>query len=171
MPKLKPATIAAKIDALTVELRELQRQRQQLTDNASDSPLIGQYIATRQSGGTAFSGKCEKQAMHDYYALVDAAGGFIRYVSKQEVSAYRERIRLGKEVAKLNRAISCCAKRISQYQSKLPPAEETPSPAIATPTSPVPELPDNPVNEPEVSGQEKKAYTVESIRWVVSEAA
>ena len=77
MPKLKPATIAAKIDALTVELRELQRQRQQLTDNASDSPLIGQYIATRQSGGTAFSGKCEKQAMHDYYALVDAAGGFI----------------------------------------------------------------------------------------------
>ena len=168
MPKLKPATIAAKIDALTVELRGLQRQRQQLTDNASDSPLIGQYIATRQSGGTAFSGKCEKQAMHDYYALVDAAGGFI--VSKQEVSAYRERIRLGKEVAKLNRAISRCAKRISEYQSKLPLAEETPSPAIATPTSPVPELPDNPVNEPEVSGQEK-AYTVESIRWVVSEAA
>lgn len=170
MPKLKPATIAAKIDALTVELIELQRQRQQLTDNASDSPLIGQYIATRQSGGTAFSGKSEKQAMHDYYALVDAAGEFIRYVSKQEVSIYRERIRLGKKVAKLNRAISRCAKRISEYESKLPPVEAVTSPAITTPT-PLPGAQANPVDEHAGYGQENTPYTVESTRWIVSEAA
>ena len=168
MPKLKPATIRAKINALTAELSELQRQRQQLIDSAA--PLVGQYIATKKSGGTAFSGKSEKQAMHDYYALVDAAGGFIRYVSKQEVSTYRERIRVGKEVAKLNRAISQRAKRISEYESKLPPVEKTPTPAIASP-GPRPGSSDNSVNEGGESGQESDPYTVESKAWVVSEAA
>ena len=168
MPKLKPATIRAKINALTAELSELQRQRQQLIDSAA--PLVGQYIATKKSGGTAFSGKAENQAMHDYYALVDAAGEFIRYVSKQEVSTYRERIRVGKKVATLNRAISRCTKRISEYEGKLPPVEETVSSAIASP-DPQPGSPDNPVNEGRESGQENEPYAVESKAWVVSEAA
>ncbi len=164
MPKLKPATFHVKINALTAELRE----RQQLIDSAA--PLVGQYIATKKSGGMAFSGKSEKQAMHNYYALVDAAGEFIRYVNKQEVSTYRERIRVGKEVAKLNRAISHRAKWISEYESKLPPLEETPTPAIASPSS-RPGSPDNPVDEHEESGQENEPYTVKSKAWVVSEAA
>ncbi len=168
MPKLKPATLHTRINALTAELRELQRQRQQLIDSAA--PLVGQYIATKKSGGTAFSGKSEKQAMHDYYALVDAAGGFIRYVSKQEVSTYRERIRVGKEVAKLNRAISHRAKRIGEYERKLSPVEEVTSPEITSP-SPRPGSPDNPVGDYAGDGQENKPYTVESTRWVVSEAA
>ena len=168
MPKLKPATIRAKINALTAELSELQRQRQQLIDSAA--PLVGQYIATKKSGGTAFSGKSEKQAMHDYYALVDAAGGFIRYVSKQEVSTYRERIRVGKEVAKLNRAISQRAKRISEYEGKLPPAGETPASVIASPSL-RPGSPNNPVDEGGESGQGHEPYAVESKAWIVSEAA
>ncbi len=171
MPKLKPATLHAKISALDAELRELQYQRQQLIDNASASPLIGQYIATKQSGGTAFSGKSEKQAGHDYYALVDATGAFIRYVGKQEIAAYRDRIHLGKQVAKLHRAIARCEKQINQYKDKLPLAEPIKSATIAISHS---------LSEPQNhSSDENKAempnsglYTVESDEsWVVSEAA
>lgn len=171
MPKLKPATIHAKIDALDSELGELQRQRQQLIDNASNSPLIGQYIATKKSGGTAFSGKAEEQAVHDYYALVDAAGGFICYVSKREVSACRDRIRLGKKVAKLDRVIARCTKQIAEYKDKLPPAEQTKSSTAAAPSS-RPKPQDNRVKESGVGEQENKPYTtVESTSWIVSEAA
>ena len=171
MPKLKPATIHAKTDALDSELGELQRQRQQLIDSASSSPLIGQYIATKKSGGTAFSGKAGEQAVHDYYALVDAAGGFICYVSKREVSAYRDRIRLGKKVAKLDRAITRCTKRINEYKDKLLSDEQTESSTVAAPSS-QPKPQDNWVKESGVGEQEDKPYTtVESTSWVLSEAA
>lgn len=72
--------------------------------------------------------------MHDYHALVDIAGGFIRYVSKREVSTYRERIRLGKKVAKLNRSLALCVKRITECKAKLPPAEQTKPPTVAAPS-------------------------------------
>ena len=170
MPKLKPATIRAKITALDNELRELQCQRQQLIDSASDPPLIGQYIATKKSGGTAFSGKSERQAVQDYYALVDAAGSFIRYVGKQEVSAYRDRIHLGKKVAKLNRAIARCNKQIKEYKSKLPLAEKTKSPTVAISDSP-PASPDNPGDESETIVPNSNLYGVEPDTWIVSEAA
>ena len=170
MPKLKPATINAKIKALNAELSELQGQRQQLIDGASDSPLIGQYIATKKSGGTAFSGKSEKQAMHDYHALVNATGAFIRYVGKHEVAAYRDRIRLGKKVAKLNRAITRCTKRLNDYRSKLLLAEQTEAPVIATPAS-LPGSQEDVKDESEVGAPEGKFYTVKSAACIVSEAA
>ena len=171
MPKLKPATILAKIEALNVELDELQCQRQQLLDSASHSPLIGRYIATKTSGGTAFSGQSEKQAAHSYYALVDAAGTFIQYIAKQEVAEYRDRIQLGKKVSKLNRAISRCAKRIDEYQSKLSPAEQTGSSAVST--AGVQHKPKGRPGEDSVPDkQESKLYkTTESYSWTVSEAA
>ncbi|PZO10018.1 MAG: hypothetical protein DCF25_21005 [Leptolyngbya foveolarum] len=131
MPKLKPATLYAKISALDTELSELQCQRQQLIDSASAPPLIGQYIATKKSGGTAFSGNPETLAAHDYYALVDATGAFIRYVGKHKIVAYSDRIHLGKKVAKLNRAIARCEKQINQYKGKLPLAEPIQSSTVA----------------------------------------
>ena len=170
VPKLKPATIRAKIAALDNELSELHCQRQQLIDSASDSPLIGQYIATKKSGGTAFSGKSERQAVHNYYALVDAAGAFIRYVSKHEVSAYRDRIHLGKKVAKLNRAIARCNKKLNEYKSKLPIAKQIRSSTVAISDSP-PVSPDDLGDESEIGGQSSSLYTVESDSWIVSEAA
>jgi hypothetical protein len=171
VPKLKPATLHAKIEALDTELSELQCQRQQLIDSASDSPLIGQYIATKKSGGTAFSGKCEKQAAHDYCALVDATGTFIRYVSKQEVTAYRDRIQLGKQVAKLNRAIACCHKRLNEYKSKLLLAEQIQSSTVAL-SNLLPELQDNSSDESETGVTDSGSfYTVKSDSWMVSEAA
>ena len=170
MPKLKPATINAKIEALDTELSELQCQRQQLIDSASDPPLIGQYIATKKSGGTAFSRKSAKQAVHDYYALVDADGAFIRYVGKQEVAAYRDLIQLGKKVAKLNRAIARCTKRLNEYRSKLPLAEQTKA-STATTLSSHPESPEDLADEREGEVPEGKLYTVKSTVWIVSEAA
>ena len=170
MPKLKPATIRAKIAALDNELSGLQCQRQQLIDSASDLPLIGQYIAKKKSGGTAFSGKSERQAVHDYYALVDAAGAFIRYVGKHEVSAYRNRIHIGKQVAKLNRAIARCNKRLNEYKSKMPIAEQTKSTTVAISDSP-PTSPDNLGGKSEAGEQSSNLYTVESDTWIVSEAA
>ena len=171
MPRLKPETIKVKIEALNVELGELQHQRQQLVNSASDSPLIGQYIATKKSGGTAFSGKSEKQAANDYYALVDAAGAFICYVGKQEVTAYRKRIQLGKKVAKLNRVIARCNKRILEYQSKLPPAKHTQSSAVSTSSSPH-KLQDDLVEDSELCQRKSKPYAItESNSWIVSEAA
>ena len=170
MPKLKPATINAKIKALNTELSELQGQRQQLIDSASNSPLIGQYIATKKSGGTAFSGKSEKQAGHDYYALVNASGAFIRYVGKHEVAAYRDRIQLGKKVAKLNRAIARCTKRLNDYRSKLPLAGQTEALAVATPAS-LPDPQEDVKDESEVGAPEGKFYTVKSAACIVSEAA
>jgi hypothetical protein len=170
VPKLKPATLHAKIEALDTELSELQCQRQQLIDSASDSPLIGQYIATRKSGGTAFSGKGEKQAMHDYYALVDATGTFVHYVSKQEVVAYRDRIQLGKKVAKLNRAIALCHKRLNEYKSKLRLAEQFKSPTVAISTLLL-ESQDNLGDESGTGMTDSRLYTVESDSWIVSEAA
>jgi chorismate mutase len=168
VPKLKPATLHAKIAALDAELSELQSQRQQLIDGASDSPLIGQYIATKKSGGTAFSGKSEKQAMHDYYALVDATGAFIRYISKQEVTAYRNRIHLGKKVAKLNRAIARCDKRLNEYKSKLLLAEQIKSPTVAN-SNLLSEAQDN-LSDQSVTGS-VSLYVVESDAWIVSETA
>ena len=170
MPKLKPATLRAKIEALDAELSELQHQRQQLIDSASDPPLIGQYIATKQSGGTAFSGKAENQAAHNYYALVDAAGAFIRYVGKHEVAVYRDLIHLGKQVAKLNRAIACCNKKLNEYKSKLPLAEQTKSSTVTISDS-LPASPDNLGDESETGVQSSSLYTVESDSWIVSEAA
>jgi hypothetical protein len=167
VPKLKPATLHAKIAALDTELSELQCQCQQLIDSASNSPLTGQYIATRKSGGTAFSGKCEKQAVHDYYALVDATGTFIRYISKQEVATYRDRIHLGKKVAKLNRAIARCQKRLNEYKSKLPLAEPIQYPTVAT-SNLLAELQNNSSDENET---DRSPYTVEADIWRVSEAA
>ena len=169
MPKLKPATIRAKIAALNIELRELQCQHQQLTDSASDPPLIGQYLATKKSGGTAFSGKSERQAVHDYYALVDAAGVFIRYVGKHEVAVYRDRIHLGKKVAKLNRAIARCSKRLNEYKSKLPPVEQTEFSTAAVSSS-LPESQDSLSSESK-TGMPDNLYAVESDTWIVSEAA
>ena len=170
MPKLKPATIHAKIEALSTELSELQRQRQQLIDSASDLPLIGQYIATKKSGGTAFSGKVKRQAAHDYYALVDAAGAFIRYVGKHEVAAYRDRIHLGKQIAKLNRAIARCNKQINEYKRKLTLAEQIQSSTVAIYSS-LPESPNNVSDKSKTETPENTLYTVESKRWIVSEAA
>jgi len=170
VPKLKPATLHAKIEVLDAELIALQHQRQQLIDSASDPPLIGQYIATKQSGGTAFSGKAENQAVHDYYALVDAAGVFIRYVGKHEVAVYRDRIHLGKKVAKLNRAIARCNKQINGYKSKLPIAEQAKSSTVTISDSP-PVSPDNLGDESEIGGQSSSLYTVESDSWIVSGAA
>jgi hypothetical protein len=170
VPKLKSATLHAKIDALSTELSELQCQHQQLIDSASDSPLIGQYIATRKSGGTAFSRKSAKQAAHDYYALVNTAGTFICYISKHDVSEYRDRIRLGKQVAQLNRAISRCTQRINEYQSKLPPVEQTNSSTAAVPDS-LPKSQDNPGDKSGVSGPENKLSTVESATCPASTAA
>ena len=170
MPKLKPATLHAKIEALDAELIALQHQRQQLIDSASDPPLIGQYIATKQSGGTAFSGKVKRQAAHDYYALVDAAGAFIRYVSKHEVAVYRDCIHLGKKVAKLNRAIARCNKKLNEYKSKLPLAEQTKSSTVTISDS-LPASPDNLGDESETGVQSSSLYTVESDSWIVSEAA
>ena len=170
MPKLKPATLRAKIEALEAELSELQHQRQQLIGSASDPPLIGQYLATKKSGGTAFSGKSENQAAHNYYALVDAAGAFIRYVGKHEVAAYRDLIHLGKQVAKLNRAIACCNKRLNEYKSKLALAEQIQSPTVAIYSS-LPESPDNVSDKSKTETPENTLYTVESKRWIVSEAA
>lgn len=170
MPKLKPATINAKINTLKTELSELQHQRRELVDSASSSPLIGQYIATKQSGGTAFSRKSEKQAAHDYYALVDATGAFIRYVGKQEVAAYRDRIQLGKKISKLDRAISRCAKRISEYESKLPPAKRTQSPTVSVSNS-LPKAQDNSSDQSETEVSENDLYAVDSQTWIVSEAA
>ena len=170
VPKLKPDTFHAKIEALDVELSALQCQRQQLMDSASGPPLIGQYIATKKSGGTAFSGKSEKQAAHGYYALVDATGAFIRYLGKHEVAVYRDRIHLGKKVAKLNRAIARCTKRINEYQSKLPLAEQTKAPTAATLSSP-PESPENLADAREEGVPEGKLYTVKSTAWIVFEAA
>ena len=170
VPKLKPATLYAKIAALDNELGELQCQRQQLVDSASDSPLIGQYIATKKSGGTAFSGKSERQAVHEYYALVDAAGTFIRYVGKQEIAAYRDRIHLGKKVAKLNRAIARCKKRLNEYESKLPIAEQTKSSTGVISDSPT-ALPDNLGGGRTTEVPNSSLYTVESDSWIVSEAA
>jgi chorismate mutase len=168
VPKLKPATLHAKIAALDAELSELQSQRQQLIDGASDSPLIGQYIATKQSGGTAFSGKPEKQAVHDYYALVDATGAFIRYIGKQEVTAYRNRIHLGKQIAKLNRAIARCDKRLNEYKSKLLLAEQIKSPTVAN-SNLLSEAQDN-LSDQSVTGS-VSLYVVESDAWIVSETA
>ena len=170
VPKLKPATINAKIKALNTELSELQGQHQQLIDSASDSPLIGQYIATKKSGGTAFSGKSEKQAVHDYYALVNTTGAFIRYVGKHEAAAYRDRIQLGKKVAKLNRAIARCTKRLNDYRSKLPLAEQTEALAAAASASP-PDPQEDVKDESEVGAPEGKLYTVKSAASIVSEAA
>lgn len=170
MPKLKPATLYAKIEALDTELSELQCQRQQLIDSASDPPLIGQYIATKQSGGTAFSGKPEKQVVNDYYALVDATGAFIRYVGKHEVAAYRDRIHLGKKVAKLNRAIARWNKRLNEYKSKLTLAKPTKSPTVAV-SNLLPELQDNLSDESETGMPENNLYAVKSDTWIVSEAA
>ncbi|PZO09359.1 MAG: hypothetical protein DCF25_21700 [Leptolyngbya foveolarum] len=170
MPKLKPATLYAKIAALDTELNELQCQRQQIIDSASDPPLIGQYIATKQSGGTAFSGKSETQAVHDYYALVDATGVFIRYVGKHEVAAYRERIHLGKQVAKLNREIARCNKRLNEYKGKLPLAMQITSPTVAISNS-LSESQGNSGNESETRMPDSSLYTVESDSWIVSEAA
>lgn len=170
MPKLKPATINAKIKSLDIELSELQYQRQQLIDSASDPLLIGQYIATKKSGGTAFSRKSEKQSVNDYYALVDAAGAFIRYMGKHEVAAYRDRIQLGKKVAKLNRAITHCTKRLNEYSSKLLLAEQTEAPTVATLSS-LPESPEDLADEGDGGVPEGKLYTVKSTVWIVSEAA
>jgi len=170
VPKLKPETIKAKIDALSTELSELQCQRQQLVDSAADSPLIGQYIATKKSGGTAFSGQSEKQAAHNYYALVDAAGAFIRYVSKQEVAVYRDRIRLGKKVARLNRAIARCVKRIGEYESKLPSVEQVKKPTVAAPDS-LPNFQDHIGSERDLYGIESNLGSAESAVWIVREAA
>ena len=122
-------------------------------------------------GGTAFSGKPEKQADHDYYALVDAAGVFIHYVSKQEISTYCDRIRLGKKIAKLDRAIARCSKRITEYKAKLPPVEQVKPPAIAAPSS-LSRPQDNQLQDSGVGEQENEPYaTVESAAWSVSEAA
>jgi hypothetical protein len=170
VPKLKPATLHAKIEALDTELSELQCQRQQLIDSAGDLPLIGQYIATKKSGGTAFSRKSEKQAVHDYYALVDATGTFIRYVSKQEVAGCRDRIHLGKKVAKLNRAIARCHKRLNEYKSKLLLAEKIKSPTVAISNLP-PESQANLSDESETGVIDSSLYTAESSTWIVSEAA
>lgn len=170
MPKLKPASLYAKIAALDSELSELQRQCQQLIDSASDSPLIGLYIATKKAGGTAFSGKSEKQAVHDYYALVDATGTFLRYISKQEVAAYRDRIQRGKKVAKLNRAIARCTKRLNEYKSKLPLAEQTEAPTAGISHLP-PESQANLSDQSETGMTDSSLYTVESNTWIVSEAA
>ena len=170
MPKLKPATIRVKIEALSIELNELQRERQQMIDGASNPPLIGQYLATKKSGGTAFSGKSERQAAHDYYALVDTAGTFICYVCKHEVSLYRDRITLGKKVAKLDRAIARCNKKIDEYKSKLPVTEQTKSSTDAISDSP-PASTANLGNESEVGTPGSNLYTVESDTWIVSEVA
>lgn len=170
MPKLKPVTLHAKIAALDTELGELQHQRQQLMDSASGPPLIGQYLATKKSGGTDFSGKSEKQAARDYYALVDATGAFIRYLGKQEVAAYRDRIHLGKQVAKLNRAITRCTKRLNEYKRKLTLAEQIQSPTVASPSS-LPKSPDDVSDKSETGMSETTLYTVESKSWIVSEAA
>lgn len=171
VPKLKPATLYAKIAALDTELSELQYQRQQLIDSASVPPLVGQYIANKKSGGTAFSGKPETQSMHDYYALVDATGAFIRYVSKHEVAAYRDRIHLGKKVARLNRAIARCEKRINQYKGKLPIAEPIESATIAISNS-LSESQNYSGDENETEMPDSGFYTVESDdSWIVFEAA
>ena len=170
MPKLKPATLHAKIAALDNELSGLQCQRQQLIDSASGPPLIGQYIATKKSGGTAFSGKSERQAAHDYYALVDAAGAFIRYVGKHEVAAYRDRIHLGKQIAQLNRAIARLNKQIGEYQSKLPIAEQT-KPSTITISNTPPVSSDNLDDENKTAVKSSSFYTVESDSWIVSEVA
>jgi hypothetical protein len=171
VPKLKPATLQIKIEALETELSELHSQRQQLIDEAAGSPLIGQYIATKQSGGTAFSGKSEKQVLHDYYALVDATGAFIRYVSKQEITAYRNRIHLGKKVAKINRAIARCYRRLTEYKSKLLLAQQTKSPTVAN-SNLLPEAQDNLSDQSETGATGSGSlYVVESGAWIVSETA
>jgi hypothetical protein len=131
---------------------------------------MGQYIATKKSGGTAFSGKSEKQALHDYYALVDAAGKLIRYVSQQEVATYRNCIHLGKQVAKLNRAIARCHKQLDEYKSKLRLAEQIRFPTAAV-SNVIPEAQDNLSGEGETAITDSSLYVVESDTWIVSETA
>lgn len=102
---------------------------------------------------------------------MDATGAFICYVGKHEVATCRERIRIGKKIAKLNRAIARCAKWITEYQSKLSSAEQTKALTVAAPSS-RPRPQDDLAKESGVSEPEDKPYTtVESASWVVSEAA
>ena len=91
-------------------------------------------------------------------------------MGKQEVTAYRDRIRLGKQVAKLDRAISRCAKRISECESKLPPAKRTQSPTVSVSNS-LPKAQDNSSDQSETEVSENDLYAVETKTWIVFEAA
>jgi hypothetical protein len=106
--------------------------------------------------------------VHNYYALVDATGAFIRYIGKQEVTAYRNRIHLGKKIAKLNRAIARCDKRLNEYKSKLLLAEQIKSPTVAN-SNLLSEAQDN-LSDQSVTGS-VSLYVVESDAWIVSETA
>lgn len=119
MPRLKPETIKQKIATLDIRIAQLNTEIEQTRSN-KNKPLQNCYLSKCPAGGSAFSGKEDKQAENSYWVLYQSnPRKRIRNINRRNVAAVKRQIEAGKRLTKLNKQLDRLAENRVNWQRKL----------------------------------------------------
>ena len=119
MPRLKPENVKQKIATLDVQITQLNAEIDKIKGNEKE-PLQNRYLSKCPAGGSAFSGKEEKQAENAYWVLYQSnPRKRIRNVNRREMASVRKQVEAGKRLTKLSKRLDKLAKSRADWQRRL----------------------------------------------------
>ena len=119
MPRLKPETIKQKITTLDMRIAQLNAEIEETRSNGNE-PLQNRYLSKCPAGGSAFSGKEEKQAANFYWVLYQSnPRKRIRNINRRDVATVRKQVEAGKRLTKLGKQLDNFAENRANWQRKL----------------------------------------------------
>lgn len=119
MPRLKPENIKQKIATLDVRIAQLNAEIDEIRSNEKE-PLQNRYLSKCPAGGSAFSGKEEKQAENFYWVLYQSnPRKRVRNVNRRDVAIVRKQVEAGKRLTKLGKQLDNLAESRANWQRRL----------------------------------------------------